>query len=182
MKTICLITLFVFLLAAAISAADSPIDKGSAIVGGSAFLSIESAEGSSLTTVSIMPTFGYFVSPGLMLGGTVSLLSMSTSGASATAFGIGPEMRYYFNANKIDQYIKGSMYPFLGGFISFVGESGGDDNITQFGAVVGFNQMMSEQLSTEFQFRIFRSLQKSYGYDFNTTTLYFGVGITGFLY
>ncbi|MCP4705918.1 MAG: hypothetical protein GY865_15065, partial [candidate division Zixibacteria bacterium] len=155
------------------------IDMGSTIIGGSAFLSIESAEGSSLTTISLMPTFGYFVSPGFMMGGTVSLLSMSSGGASVTAFGIGPELRYYFNANNIDPEIKGSMYPYLGAFVSFVGESGSDDNLTQFGGVLGFNQMMSEQLSSEFQFRVFRT---SYGNDFNTTTIYFGIGITGFLY
>ena len=65
---------------------------------------------------------------------------------------------------------------------SYFGESEGDDSITQIGGILGFNQMLSEQISTEFQFRVFStSNSTSYG-DYNTTTFYFGTGITAFLF
>ncbi|MCP4703509.1 MAG: hypothetical protein GY865_02780, partial [candidate division Zixibacteria bacterium] len=67
MRAILLSALFILMMTATVFATDSPIDMGSTIIGGSAFLSIESAEGSSLTTISLMPTFGYFVSPGFMM-------------------------------------------------------------------------------------------------------------------
>ena len=179
MKTAFLTLFAILLLTGWAFAADSPTDMGSTIIGGNAFLSVESAEGSSFTTISLMPTIGYFVSSGFMLGGSISLLSLSSGGANATVFGIGPEIRYYFKKNNFVQNIKGSTYSFMGAFVSMLSESGSDDNLTQFGAVVGFDQMMSEHLSSEFQFRIFKSL---YSGGFDTTTLYFGIGITGFLY
>ncbi len=184
MKAIFLTMLIVILMFVTVSATDSPIDMGSTLISGSGFLSIESRESQSVTTVSLMPTIGYFASPGFMIGGTFSLMSISTENASVTAIGIGPQGRYYLNSNNVDPYIKGKMYPFLGAFFSYVSGSGEDEQVTQFGGIFGFNQMMSDHLSTEFQLRFFRTSygKDHYGDNISTTTIYLGLGFSGFLY
>ncbi len=181
MKVTLLVISGILILVAGTFAANSPTDQGSNIIGGTAYISVEKGEDASLTTVYLMPSVGYFISPRFMLGVTISLISLSSGGNSSTAFGAGPEIRYYFPTTRNEfGEIRGSMYPFLGAFLSHLGEPGGYNNgTTQMGGFVGFDQMLSEQIALEAQFRIFGT---SYGGDESTTTFYLGAGLTAFLY
>ena len=91
------------LFAPGVFAQSYPIDKGSSLLGGTISFSSQGGDlftgdgdNDRLTSVSVNPTFGYFVTPGLALGGDVQFQKDSQGDFSSTSIGIGPSIAYYF--------------------------------------------------------------------------------------
>lgn len=99
--------------AAAFAQPASPIDKGSVRLGGTiSFTSqggdlYEDGDGDRASTVLLNPSLGFFVSPGLSLGGEVLVQRQSQGDFSVTSLGIGPELAYFFGGPG------SSAYPFV---------------------------------------------------------------------
>lgn len=111
--------LFAFLLAPAVasiaSAQGSPIDKGSAIIAGSAAFSRahDSDRNANSTSVHLQPTGLLFVQSRLAIGATVALGYLSLESGHTTSYGIGPAVRYYFGepAGKLFPFLSASVFP-----------------------------------------------------------------------
>ena len=78
MKKLLIITA-VFILATAAFAAENPTDKGSMILHGNAsFSSISGDEltgDESITTINIIPSLGYFITPNIMIGADLEYIN-----------------------------------------------------------------------------------------------------------
>lgn len=103
---------------AAVAQQPSPIGHGSWLVGGSAGLSRDHANGGSTrTTASLAPVGLYFVAPGLALGGTLNVgyaTGVAQGGDShETVLGVAPTIRYFFGdlADKVFPYLNASVGP-----------------------------------------------------------------------
>ncbi len=89
------------------------IDKGSKIIGGSFTFSSsggglhENSEGDNLLSIGLNGTFGYFLSPGLCIGGNILFNHRSQGEYSNNQFGIGPKFSYFFGESEK------SFYPYL---------------------------------------------------------------------
>ena len=85
-----------------------PIDQGAMMIGGGAGFKSSGAEDSErMMTVSVAPSFGYFVYKGLMLGIGLGLENQLQGGDSITSLGVGPSVSYFFgNEDSL-------VYPFI---------------------------------------------------------------------
>ncbi len=68
----------------------------------------ENADGDGSTSFAINPAVGYFVIPGLEIGGQLLIAKESQGDNSSSQFGIGPGFTYYIGGAQ-----KKTMYPFL---------------------------------------------------------------------
>jgi hypothetical protein len=87
-------------------------NQGSILLGGAAGFTSQGGDivgDERLTTITIIPSFLYFIAPNVAIGGTISLINTSRSGNSSTLLGIGPKVAYYFG----DQNKK--TFPFIAG-------------------------------------------------------------------
>lgn len=194
------------LLASAAGGADSPIDKGSFFLNGSVYYMGQSGDlwesndgdGSSAfgigngrigldgAGVEISPVFGYFISPGVLVGGQFAVTGVSIGGRSLTLFAVGPSIGYYFNTDPSRSNVKGTFYPYARGFFNWGSLSMSDRSISvlQYGARSGLLYMLTRAVGADagIQFRGDR-------WDFDDdddaetgTTISLGVGITAFIY
>lgn len=144
--------------------AESPIDKGSIMVGGGGAFSSLSGKlyedgGDGATLFLLYPSLSIFPARGLAVGGQLLLGSLSQGDWSASVSGIGPKLTYYFGANKGDRHGKGRTYPYLTTSILFgqLSADDGDDKIS--GTLVtiggGINYMAANSigLSAEVNYR-----------------------------
>lgn len=185
MKKTLIITLML-MLAGTVAAQDFPTDKGSVILGGSmSFTSLGGdlyKVGDKNTTITILaPSVGYFISPNILIGGRISLVSISKGGASSSVTSFGPEVGYYFGStDKAD--IKGSSYPYVKAM--FLYTTDGDDNWTSFGGRVGLDYMLSNAVALDagvtFQSDSF-SPDGASG-SVSGTTLMVSIGVMAFIY
>lgn len=97
--------------------ADSPVDKGSLLLGGGALFSTmggdlyESGD-DGITILVLAPAVGTFVARGFSLGSQFILATASQGDDNITAYGIGPRVAYYFS--KPDTGVpKGKVFPYL---------------------------------------------------------------------
>jgi hypothetical protein len=56
---------------------------------------------------------GYFIMPGLAIGGQFLIESVSQGDWSNVLWGIGPQATYYLGSNSTDVSVKGQVYPFV---------------------------------------------------------------------
>jgi hypothetical protein len=105
---------------AAVFAQTSPIDKGAMQLGGGiSFHSYsgdlyENQDEDGVTEIILAPEFGYFVIPGLTIGGELVFGSASQGDQSSSVLGIGPAVAYYFDMDQTRTEVKGKVYPYLG--------------------------------------------------------------------
>lgn len=92
------ISLFAILVCATL--VNAQVKKGQFLLGGSAGFSSQntSGGGGTVTNVTLNPTFGYFFADKLAAGAAVEYQSQTAGGATSSAFGFGPFVRYYFLA------------------------------------------------------------------------------------
>ena len=115
-KTIACLVLGLF---AAVSAQKFPTDKGSMMLGGTAYYMLESgklhenAAGDKYSSFSLSPHVDYFIVPGLAVGGSVDIGRHAQGDNSGTWLGIGPEVYYFIGGNVKPNPIKGKPLPFL---------------------------------------------------------------------
>jgi len=175
MRKLLLYSLLAAMLTFTARAQESPVDKGSMMVGGTIFIDNRSGDmyGDSETLIYIMPSFGYFMSPGFMVGADLLL----ANDGDDTDYGIGPSVRYYFNAKRERAEINGAMYPYIRAFMLY--ETDGDDDFTSFGGGAGINYMLSRGVSVDFGIRY----SSDSGGDSGTgSTLGVGAGIQAFVF
>ncbi len=182
-------TILVFGLGA--MAADSPIDKGSVMLGGMVYFMTASgdlyknANDDTPSWISINPEFAYFVAPSICIGAELDYTKYSIGDAGSTNLGIGPSVGYYFNMNPTE--VKGAIYPYVKGFFhynSFEVEGATDKTkTTSFGGRGGINLMISEAVAVDFGI-VFASESEKVG-DGDAekgTVLWFGAGIDCFIW
>jgi len=178
------------LFAGAIMAAETPIDKGSMIIGGTAYFMNQSGDlyesgGEALATIAIAPTVGYFVAPNIMIGGKIDFLSWSRGGISHTYWTAGPVVGYYFNLDQTRTEAKGAIYPYLLAFFMYGQESNSSGaDLMAYGGQGGAMFMLSNAVGVEAGVRFQSESYKPEGADESTTgtTLMVGAGITAFLW
>jgi len=121
-------------LASMVSAQKRPIDKKSMNLGGAFTLTTASGElygDNSVTNISLVPSFRYFVANGLAVGVDLLFQSESSGDNTESTFGIGPVIAYFFDV-KSDK-----VYPYVGVGIGYA----------------SISQSWSNYSTTGFQFR-----------------------------
>lgn len=210
MKKLLIITA-ILLLSTVVFAAENPTDKGSLLLNGNAsFTSISGDEltgDESVTTINIIPSLGYFIAPNIMIGADLEYVKASYADVSASSFGIGPTVGYYFNMDPMRMESKGAIFPYVKGFfiwtttspdldedIEFDGEviSADDDmpklKTTTYGLEGGLVFMLSNSVGADFSLRYSFDSYKVDVPDVDDeesvdgNTLNIGVGITAFIY
>ena len=154
-----LFVLAALLLAPSVFAQSYAIDKGSYLLGGTVSFSSQGGElffsgdedGDRATIISVNPTFGYFITPGVALGGDVQFTKSSQSDFSSTTIGIGPSIAYYFGQPTT------RTFPFIGATIGYLrsaydlGEDFEPTSISvngyQFGVSGGLSHMIARNVA-----------------------------------
>lgn len=113
-----LLLLVALLIAPNVLAQSYAIDKGSYLLGGTVSFSSEGGDdilygGERVSTLTLNPSFAYFVTSGLALGADVLYSSASSGGASITSLGLGPNLAYFFGGPT------SSAYPFISAGIAY---------------------------------------------------------------
>jgi hypothetical protein len=161
------VALVLFMLGIAtsnVAAAESPIDKGSVIVGGGAAFSslggkLYEDNDKGATLLLLYPSLSFYPARGLAVGGQLLLGSLSQGDYSLSITGIGPKLTYYFGANKGDHHGKGRTYPYFTASILYGQVSTDDDDDKVTGTLVtiggGVNYMVANSigLSAEMNYR-----------------------------
>ncbi|MBN2227012.1 MAG: outer membrane beta-barrel protein [candidate division Zixibacteria bacterium] len=201
MKKLLLLSIM-FVFAASAFAAENPIDKGSMIVGGTAMYAslggdmYEVGEDGSISTITLTPSIGYFVSPGLLIGADFTYTSISGGDDDEidySVFGIGPTVAYFFNMDPTRVEVKGATYPYIKGFFMYGSLSAGDDEeedisgditVTSFGGRGGIMMMLSNAVALDIGVQYNKDSYEPDGAEESTdgTRLQIGAGITAFVW
>ena len=195
MRTRLLAFCVLLLLGTSAFGADGPVAKGSMILTGNLYFMSQSGdlyenwEGDGLTTVSLTPGIGYFISPGFVIGGDFNLLNMSQGEYSGTAFSVGPKLGYYFGANNARTEFKGAAYPYIAAFASFgsISEEGDDDiSTTSLGFTGGVVYMVSNAVGIDLGLRFasdkYSTEIDGESYSESGTSLLIGAGVSAFIF
>lgn len=202
----CLVLFSVILLAtASVSATDGPLDKGSYFIEGNIFFQSQSGElwedfsGDGVTTIGagngmvefngaldISPAIGFFAAPGFMIGAQVAFRSYSQGDDDIVIVGLGPTVGYYFGANKQRDKIKGVLYPYVRGFLTYGSlDFGGSDDLSvnQYGGKLGILAMLSNAVGADIAVK-FQNDSWDFGDSdaISGTTITAGAGISAFIY
>jgi len=101
-----IVAALVFAVALPVTAAAQThaLDRGSFLVGGGASFTRAGGEinGESVdptTQLFFAPRLMYFLRPGLALGGEATVMRSKSDDGTATSYGIGPAVAYYFGAS-----------------------------------------------------------------------------------
>lgn len=164
-------------------AQSSPIDKGSRILdGGLSYTSVNS-DFVDYSVFTIDPLLGIFVSPGFLIGGRVVYQHTSSDFGDNSFWGLGPEIRYYFDTNRNRQEIRRTVYPFLRTGFLYMKD---DDKNKEFDADlgVGLAYMLSDEVSAVLGFNFTRLNFKADGRDswVSHSQINFSIGFSFFLY
>jgi hypothetical protein len=185
----------VLLLAVTATAAEHPVDKGSAIINGTVFFqsmtgeAYENFEGDGVTVLAAAPAVGFFVAPGVVIGGEFGYVDYSVGDESLSAFGVGPTVGYYFNSDPFRPEARGAAYPYVKGFFKYgkldPDSDDPDDAITQttFGGQAGVVYMISNAVGLDLGVRIQSDTideEEADSESVSGTVLWFGAGITAF--
>ena len=181
-----------WLMTPIIVAGESPVDQGSMILAGSFDFSVtggEIVDDEPLVVFRLQPTLGYFVAPGLMIGGQFHFETASQDENTATLFGIGPIAGYYFGANNIRSQIKGSAYPYIRGQFSYSKMSTDGSygyNTFEVGGGIGVVFMISSTIGLDLggNYNYISQNFDTDWYDKSETgyRIFFGGGISAFIY
>ena len=112
-------------LVATAGAQKYPTDKGSMMLGGSAYYVLESGkmheneDGDKYSSFSLSPHVDYFIAPGLAVGGSIDIGRWSQGDNSGSWLGLGPEVYYFIGGNVKPNPIKGKPLPFVTACYSF---------------------------------------------------------------
>jgi len=143
-----------------------------------------------------------------MIGADLEYVKVSYGDISASSFGVGPTVGYYFNTDPMRMEAKGAMYPYVKGFFIWTTTKPSiDEDIVYDGEIiVAADDEMPKLKTTTYGFQggMVFMLSNSVGADFSVrysfdsykldiedvddeesvdgNTLNIGVGITAFLY
>jgi hypothetical protein len=184
MKRILFVVSTIFFLGFSAMATESPIDKGSMVLGGSAYFQVQSGDlyeygNKSQKYFTVNPIFGYFIGPGVMTGATFNYTRVTAGDYGSTLVGISPTVMFYFNSNSTE--VKGAVYPYIGGFFyyqSTKSDGGSARETTSLGGAGGINYMLSEAVALDFGAHFQSDSRKSA----KGTILTIGAGISYFIW
>ena len=113
---LCLFAVLVATIPAAIQCQQSPVQKGSMQVGGTAAVTHERdiESDNSYTVLELLPRVGYFVTRGLAVSGNVTVQKFWAKHGGSFAWGFGPGVTYYF-ATRAHR-----LYPFVSARTLFI--------------------------------------------------------------
>jgi len=197
MKRLLLLTM-VFAFAATAFAAEGPIDKGSMIIGGTAMYAsmgddLYEVGDESITAITLTPSVGFFVAPGILLGADFTYTSISggeDDDLDYSAFAIGPNVAYFFNLDPTRVEAKGALYPYVKGFFTYGSVSMGEDEdatVTSFGGRGGIMMMLSNAIALDMGIQYNKDSLEPDSDDEDSESidgsrLQIGAGITAFLW
>lgn len=159
-------------------------DEGSGIISG--LISFSSLSGrlntgfrnDPITTINFSPSYLYFISDRLGLGVTAGFTRISQRDASASSWGFGPQISYYFDSSH-------TAIPYLGGSLNYISINDSRRTATGIGTNVGGGILIRKG-------HLGFTIQGGYQYDSvkreNTIgqltggTVYFRFGFVGLLY
>ncbi|MVM39057.1 outer membrane beta-barrel protein [Spirosoma sp. HMF3257] len=107
---VCSLALFI----AGVSSTMAQTEKGNRLMGVNVANIVIPTEGHS-TIVSLQPTYGWFVSQGLVVGAGIPFLYLGSDNTKLTQIGLSPFLRYYFGPSQVK--------PFLGTSVGVVNTS-----------------------------------------------------------
>jgi len=191
-----LTTLVILVFAVGAFAADSPIDKGSMMVGGSLYYMNQGGDayeigGEAQSTFMLEPSFGYFIAPSIMIGANIEMMSYSVGDHKDNDFYFGPMVGYFFNVGQTRTEAKGGMYPYVIGFFmmgSSKTENGETykENLTAFGGKAGINYMLTNSVALDIKIQFSSdSWKQKEPEEFDAisgTTMMIGAGISAFVF
>ena len=202
MKKAIIILAMALLLAATVSSAEGPVDKGSMIVGGEVSFSshggdaYENSDGDGVTNIGFSPFLAYFVAPSIAVGGEVLYNKSSQGDWSASTFGVGPTVAYFFNLDATRTEVKGTVYPYVQAFFKYgkytsgSGDNDHKETVTYFGGKGGIMYMLTDHWAVNanlnYQSENYKQTEPEVpeGEDDSVSgnTLGFNVGVTAFLF
>ena len=161
----------------------SPIQPRSFMLGGDVYALFAFSEGDNATVINITPSFGAFVTNGLLIGGDLQFQLVSGGGSSNTIFGIGPKIAYYFDPGGSNGR-RSSFYPFVEGSFSILSVEDSYNSVG-FGVRGGVVLMISSSVGLDLSMRINHmsiSPEGRYSRSYGVTTLTLGAGVTSFIF
>jgi hypothetical protein len=191
MKKLTITGLFLLICVSIGFAAENPVGKGSLMADGTVFFATGSGElyennrNKTPTLFMATPEFGYFVAPGVMVGGMVEFGTLSWGNDGLTVFGLGPIAGYFFNGTKDE--IQGSIYPYIkGGFVylnASIEDEEDDFSLFNLVAMVGFDYMLSDEVALDARIMLMNSSLDDNSRDTKSGILiWIGAGFSFFLY
>ncbi len=160
------------------------VDQGASTISGSLSFSTSGGDlyeygGDRLTTISLLPTYNYFVAKNLFIGGVLDVSYLAQGGDNITSFGIGPQLGYAFgdSSSKVIPYINlGILYQ------SIKYGSSDNDNEASTGTDLffGIGVMVPDKKNLGITFEANYSMMKIESVSGNVISL--GIGIVGLLY
>lgn len=145
----------------------------------------ENFDGDGITTVSIVPSVFYFVTPSIGIGGDLSLTRQSQGDFSNTVWGAGPKAGYFFNSGS-------STIPYVAvgwNYLS-IGASNGDESESEGGTrwkFAGGVLLRRDHLGIVMELGYSRDSFSVEGFDgdnesFAGSIISLGIGFAGLLY
>lgn len=158
------------------------IDKGSFLVGGTAGFQSQGYEDvdGRQTTITLNPTAGTFIVPGLAIGGEAIITRTSFDDLSSSTLGIGPFLAYFFGGPD------SGTFPYFSGGVSYVSNDTEGTTLSGFGADVaaGVAIMLARNAAISLEgFAQFSSLSAD-GFEGSLGSNTFGArgGVSVFIY
>lgn len=201
MKKAIIILAMALLVAATVSSAEGPVDKGSMIVGGEVSFSsqggdaYENDDGDGVTNIGFSPFLAFFVAPSIAVGGEILYEKSSQGDYSQSTFGVGPTVAYFFNLDATRTEVKGTVYPYVQAFFKYAKYTSGPGydfkrTVTYFGGKGGIMYMLTEHWAVNtnlyYQSENYKQTEPEVpeGEDDSVSgnTLGFNVGVTAFLF
>ncbi len=190
-----IISLLILLFSMSAYAADGPIDQGSMIIEGGGYLQVSGGDRYKIgednqLTMLFMPSIGYFVVPGLMIGAQFQLEIFSAGDYSATTIGFGPTLAYFFNMDSDSKKIKGALYPYMKAFFLYSQYSwdypygDGTNKLLTIGGQSGFMYMISKSVAADLNvlFKIDTFDDEGDSITESGTVFQIGFGFTAFVW
>jgi hypothetical protein len=120
------VVLLMAIPATAVQMRTAATSKGASLVSGMLSFSSQggdlySWEDDRLTTIAIVPSYFYFVAPGMGIGGDISYNRMSQGDHSLTNLGIGPKIGYFIDSGS-------PSIPYIAGGINYLSIGDEDDS------------------------------------------------------
>ena len=179
-------TLVVLLILVSVSVfAQSPISKGTIMLNGNMYYSSQSYDNLDITysTLRINPQAGYFIIDNLALNLDLSYEKIDI-GIDISRYGIGPNLRYYFDLKKY--------FPFISMGYSFTSSSQDGSDYKQTGNQyilgAGISYLITKNVAVEASLNYkFDEVKREYSGLYSDETLkskiiMFGVGFNFYLY
>jgi len=170
----------------------SPISTGSMILSGNIYFQSQSGDLYESTihdpviTVGAVPSVGYFVAPGVLLGANMLFSHMSQGGNHVTAIGFGPMVGYFYDINPMREEIRGSLYPYILAFADYghFDLEGSGYSLFNIGGKVGLAAMISESVALDLGARLTSVSRKMEDAPESVkgAIIWVGAGISAFIY